>query len=317
MPNVFLIFMPVKPPQSHYSRSNFGSQSENKLKEGLKIAAISKEKVKEWFARSLTVKSLLANSWRERYDIKIKTHGTCSANSFLHALSCQYIDDERFRNSIDERIRTSPDADLERFIAVFAQGGVSQQVYRLRRELLSKTCFISSSDNVKFIRCASTSIQNLIQFVGPLFSAMTSTSSCKCQIVRKFTALPVDCRHLRSFGRLGIQRAIDKRINGNIVCKHCGQRHTEIHEFGDIVFINVGPPIAKLQSILNPRKISLTLKGQKYNLVCMIDRKRSTHSAVSCLRKDGKWYHYDDNLNTVKELRTRSMPNLLVYRKAV
>lgn len=285
-------------------------------KELLKVVPISEPKVQEWIAISYDVRGILENVWRERNDMKIEVYGTCSANSFLHALACQYVDDERIRNFMDERIRTMPDSDLERLIVAFARGGVSEYVYRLRREFLSRTCFVSPGSYLKHFRCFSTDIQNLLQFVSPIFPAVTTTTNCKCQILRKFASLPVEAEYLRK-GLMGLQKAIDERNNGDVLCKRCGQKNPENHVFSDIVSVEVGPPIASLQLVFNLMGVPKTiiLKGQEYVLTCILDMKSKTHVAVSCRREKG-WYQYDDFMKRAQRMGNQSVPSILLYKKA-
>lgn len=284
----------------------------------LRIVQISQSQIEEWFDRSLQLEGLLQNFYLERHRIKTVLQGTCASDSILQILAWQYIDDDRFRKAIDKNIRKSPEADTARFVAVLVQQGVSTEIYSWRTAMLSGMCFTISENNIKFFRCSSSPVDGLTQFVS-LFPAVTSTSNCNCRIEKRFILLPIDVKHFKSNrGFKGLQKAIDKRISsGMILCKRCGQLHVENLVFGDIVFVAVGPPIKELQLVTDLKGIPLTIKlqGQLYDLRCFTDNMKENHGMANCLRRDGKWYQYDDNLKTAETLGKKTVPYLLMFRK--
>lgn len=294
-------------------------KGESKITKALKVARTSPVKVGEWFARSSNPTGLLQNVRLERHRINIEVRGACAPDVIFQAFAWQYIDDDRFREAIDEHIRVSRDADTARILAALAQTGASQDVYRLRRELLAEICFNISKGNNKFLRCASEPTHSLAHFFAPLFPSLTSISNCKCRIERKFVTLPFDYDHFKGKPAFeGLQEAIHKRIGSTKkLCKRCGQMISEHHALSDFVFVVVGPPIHYLQDVTDLKGIPLTIKlvDQLYDLRCFIDYKMKGHSKISCLRGDRRWHQYDDNKGEIELDVNESSPYMLIYRR--
>lgn len=276
-----------------------------------------------WFEASLENQGLLPNSQHEKNYIKIWTRETCTADSLLQALTWLYIDDNHFRKTVDKHIGTSPDDDVARFVVAFAYGDVLENIYRWRREFLSKHCSVISRGATKEIHCLSAHYKNIEDLITPLFPAMTSTTGCECRIQRKFVTIPFSYKHLGRRGLSGLQEAIDKRINDEkTLCKRCGQKHIEDHEFSDIAFVAVARHKSEAYTVKDRVGIPRTifLEDQKFKFTCFTDLDFSkNHSAMNCRRKNGKWYHYDDNRKTAEILRDGSLveTDTLMYKRIV
>lgn len=292
----------------------------NKIKQELRVDPVPRPNVKEWFKRSLGEEGLIPNGHRERYRIEIVTLETCSADSVLQALIWQYIDDDRFRKFIDELIRKSSDADLARFLAISAQEGNTKHTLRLRRELITKNCFVSRKGNMKYIRCCDSVPTNVIALVPQLFSAMISTSTCKCQIERKFDTLPINSELVIIYGLRILQHAINDCFQGERNCDSCGKGYTENHVFGGFVFIIVALYTDDLHRVKEVTDIPQTidLNGEQYELTCFSDLRMEKHAMMICRRMDGEWYQYDDNEKTAKPASGlgETLTDVLMYRKS-
>lgn len=300
------------------------TKAENRNKQGLQVDPVFRPNVRAWFERSVKVFGLLINGQRGRSRIQIRLRGTCTADTILQALTWLYIDDVHFRKTINARVRTSPDADLARFISLFAQTGISRNIYRMRWEFLSKICSVSSSANSKLYQCFNTYSDIIDGLVAPQFPTMTVTTNCKCQIKNIFSFLPIDFDQYRSGGLKGLQHAIDERNKGfsgeRILCKRCGEKHTENNVFGDIVFIMLGPLVADLPKVEAPQDLLRTihLKDQNYVLTCFSDFDLSElHVRINCRRMNGKWYQYDDNVMTAEPTTFGKWVDVLIYKKSV
>lgn len=295
---------------------------ENRSKRELRVDPIlpTEERVQKWFDRSLEFSSLLLNSQLERRRNLIMLMGTCSADSILQALTWLYIDDVHFRETIDALIRTSSDAVLARLIAIFAQTGNSERVYRLRRIIMSKNCSLYARTDIKYMQCDAESFQSIEEFVAPLFPVGVLTSTCKCLHQTKFATLPINHLKLGPGPRLtDLQQAINKRIHRDkVLCKRCGEKDSENQEFSDFVFIHLGSSIVNLFRINKPDDIPKTidLNGQKYVLVCFLDDDRvKAHAMLSFRRKNGKWYHYDDNEGIAESMPKECWTDILLYKR--
>lgn len=292
----------------------------NKNEKELRVVPMLDPKVEPWYIRSLKSNGLLMNTHREKHSIKIVMRNTCVQNSILQAFTWLYIDDEDFRKFIDEFIRKSRKADLARLIAIFAQNGFGEHVYRLRRQLSSSSCFSSLIDGVRKFECASATFENIHDLVFPLFSTMTLTTDCKCRIEKKFATIPIDAAYFREHKLKGLQTAIEKRIkNKNRVCNRCGRKCSENHEFSDVVLIQVGLPVHDLIEVNDSGEIPqiIILKNQKYVLTCFSDaymNQSPNHFMMNCLRR-GDWYHYDDVSDSAKKLKGGGLVDILIYKK--
>lgn len=295
----------------------------SEITRGLSVIPISKPNVDEWFKRSLELSGLLRNFRTERQHIKIFSSGNCSQDSILQALSWQYIDDERFREFIDERIRTSHNSNLERFIARLAQSGANHDIYRWRRELLSTIGYGISSDIIKYFSGSSYGFDETIHVITSSFSSTTTTSNCKCRIERKFYTIPIDVDLFYTYDDYDkLQEAIDNRLNGKVLCKRCGRKKAQTHVFGDIVFIFVGntieaPDLIPVKGFDNIPP-TINLKREQYDLTCFIEITSGNHAMANCYRKDKKWYHYNDLMPTVIQLTETDYtvyPICLMYKK--
>lgn len=292
------------------------NRGRNKAKQELRVASVDRQDADKWLKRSLQSGSLLKAERLERYRVKIDLTNTCTPDTILQALAWQYIDDERFREIIDERIRTShDDADVERFIAILAELGESDHIYRFRRELIQKNLFATRKGDVITIQAVDYFEEAVDYLVTSLLPAMTSTSNCKCRIETKTVVLPI----LRI---LGIDNGMEFKIglnNERLVCRRCGQRHTMSHVLGDIVllpwlyFKRTEP--ARL--VKNPDNLpqTINLNGNQYQLACFFDVRMEGHLMVNCLRKDGEWYQYNNHEETAAPLEGDSIMDCLMYRK--
>lgn len=300
---------------------NRPKESGSKIKNELKVAPISSSSnVKVWFDRSLTADGLLRNYRRERTTKNNTTmHGTCAPDCLLQALMWLYIDDERFRRTIDERIRTSTDADLERITATFAEDGATKQVCRQRRELLSKICFVPSKTDIKDIECEIINLEAISLLIAPSFPTMISTSTCNCRVKRVFPALRMRRDYLEGVGlKYRLQGNINRRIEDTErLCKRCGQKYTENHVFGDIMFIFLAKGYADNRDVKKPDDLPRTifLDGRRYVLSCSSDSSIQGHATINCRRTEDTWYHYDDMADEAKSFAGRSTVDYLIYKK--
>lgn len=292
-------------------------EERNESKKGLKVAPDASSNVSEWYKRSFNKAGLLPNGNVEKARILTKLQDTCTYDSYLQALTWLYIDDEHFRRTIDEHIRTSPDAVWARFIAVFAQKGATSNIRCWRTQLLSKNCCVSLGAGTKIITCGSFNLEVIQELVAPLFPTMTST--CRCHIVRKFNVIQANAKDLRGFGFKFLQPAVDKWVNNEkILCQRCGLKFRKNQVFGDIVFIWVPAHVSKLPKVKEPTEIpqTIVLKEQIYDLTCFTDLDCSkAHAKMNCRRMDKNWYHYDNNLITAGPLTHESTVETLMYKR--
>lgn len=292
----------------------------NKNTQELKVDPVLHPDEEYWFDRSLEADGLLINSQQERCRMTIVVDGTCSPDSFLQMLAWQYIDDVRIRNIIDELIRTTPDSDLARFIAILVHRGGTKEVYRRRMELLSKICYVLSKENFKFVQCLSSNYHIIEELVSPLFQTMIST--CECRYKKRFHTIPIDYRALRSYRLPALQQLIDQRIkDGEQICCRCGQKNTITYAFSQIVFIIVAPYEAFLHRVNGWREVPQTimLNDQTYDLTCFTDLIHSSHTTINCRRNGNEWYHYDDNTDKAEILPSEVQMDVetLMYKRRV
>lgn len=289
-------------------------------KQGLKVDPVSPHSMSTWFERSLSAAGLLRNGQRERNKIQIWTRNTCSSDSIFQAIVWLYIDDEQFRQRIDEHIRTSQVADLARSISSLARGTDFEHLFRSRRELLSKGCYVSSKGNVKEYQCVSSTYESIEDLELPaLFPAVISTSNCKCRIKRTFVTLPFDYKDLITKPLSKLPDVIDARFSDEkITCKRCGQKHRAEYIFGDIVFVVIAQYIVDLREVSSQVELppTINLRGQKYKLICFTAHSRG-HGTIYCRRKKDKWYHYNDNKNiaTLFEFEHSITTDNLMYKR--
>lgn len=282
----------------------------------MRVTPVEQSVLDTWNERSLKADGLIRANQKERHRIKIQVLNACVYDCVVQALAWLYIDEERFRETVDERIRRMPDnADLPRLIAVLSEQGATDRVYRLRRELLSKSTFALRTGDMKVFRSEDLLLKILTYFVTPSFPSMTSTSDCKCRIEKKYGALPPDGVRIMKNGPKKLRFEIDIK-NERKPCRRCGQKRTEEHVFGDIVFVYLGDSYeegTRSSQLSIPQTIALG--DENYALACFFDVNEKSHLTAFCFRKNGKRIVYNDNADRVLPFREDGLVQCLLYRK--
>lgn len=219
---------------------------------------------------------------------------------------------------MSELIQTTSEADFLRLITVFMEMGDAQQIRSWRSDILMKLHKSITLDEVTTFDCGAARAKYVNELLSPVLPSMTSSLICNCPTskIKQYPTLPLSRIKLvvKTVEKLPeLIRAKEKDFEDiEKTCRVCKNKKKKVVEFGDVVVITViYPKLFKCDDI--PKEFPL--KGQRYGLRSTIDYGGLGHVISRCLRKDNKWYVYDDNQRNVKESSETCEPYILFYER--